>query len=127
MTTDLLELGTDGPEAPPRANGELVFTAPWESRSFAMTLALADQGVFTLDDFREHLIAAIATWEAANDEDEPYHYYERWQEALESIVRQSELVSDSALAGRIEEFAARPAGHDHGHDHDHDHDHDHSH
>jgi len=122
---DLVELGTDGPQAPPRENGELTFTAPWESRSFAMVLALAEQGLFTLDEFREHLIAAIARWEASGS-DEPYQYYERWQEALESITDRQGLVSTGALDERAKAFALRPPGHDHDHD-GHDHSHDHSH
>ena len=69
--TDVLALGTDGSTAPPRSNGELVFAAPWESRSFAMVVALAEQGVFTLDEFREQLIAAIDRWERAHDPDGP--------------------------------------------------------
>ena len=78
-----------------------------------MALALADQGVFTLDEFREHLIAAISQWEAANATDQPYHYYERWQEALESIVAGSKLVATTAVADRVAEFTLRAHGHDH--------------
>ena len=33
-------LDTEGPAAPPRANGELVFTAPWQSRIFGTTMHL---------------------------------------------------------------------------------------
>ena len=31
-----------GAAAPPRSNGELVFEAPWESRSFGMAVALSE-------------------------------------------------------------------------------------
>ena len=34
------ELDRDGPAAPPRRNGELVFAAPWERRLFGVTMAL---------------------------------------------------------------------------------------
>ena len=33
-----------GAAAPPRSNGELVFEAPWESRSFGMAVALSEPG-----------------------------------------------------------------------------------
>ena len=78
-----------------------------------MAMSLADQGAFTLDDFRRHLIAAISQWEATNGADRPYHYYERWQEALESIVAASNLVATTAIDDRVAEFTLRPHGHDH--------------
>ena len=111
-----LTLDIDGPAAPPRLNGELVFAAPWESRSFAMAMALVEGGCFGWDDFREHLIAAVDRWES-----EPvgeYRYYERWQEALESIVSARAIVAGSEVDEMAAAYAARPPGHDHG-DHDH--------
>ena len=59
-----VELDLDGPAAPPRSNGELVFAEPWESRTFGMTMALTDAGVIDWDDFRDALIARIKRWEA---------------------------------------------------------------
>ena len=35
-------LDSAGPAAPPRDNGELVFTAPWQSQAFGVALALYD-------------------------------------------------------------------------------------
>ena len=49
----------DDPAAPPRANGELVFAAPWESRVFGLAAALRERGLFSWDEFRAELIAAI--------------------------------------------------------------------
>ena len=49
----------DGPAAPPRRNGEIVFAAPWQSRIFGLTMALHAAGTFTWDEFRARLIAAI--------------------------------------------------------------------
>ena len=80
-----------------------------------MVVALAEQGVFTLDEFREQLIAAIDRWERAHDPDEPYSYYHRWQEALEAILADHPLVGRGALRSRTDEFARRPHGHDHDH------------
>ena len=119
-----LTLDIEGPAAPPRLNGELVFAAPWEGRSFAMAMALAEGGLFTWDEFRDHLIAAVQRWEAAPVGE--YRYYERWQEALESIVSELELVAEPEVDELAAAYEARPPGHDHG-DHDHDHEHDHHH
>ncbi len=120
-----LTLDIEGPAAPPRLNGELVFGAPWEGRSFAMAMALVEGGLFSWDDFRDHLIAAVQRWES--DPVGEYRYYERWQEALESIVSELEIVAEPEVDELAAAYAARPAGHDHDHgDHDHgDHHHGH--
>ena len=113
-----LTLDIEGPAAPPRLNGELVFGAPWEGRSFAMAMALVEGGLFRWDDFRDHLIAAVQRWES--DPVGEYRYYERWQEALESIVSELEIVAEPEVDELAAAYAARPAGHDHDHgDHDH--------
>ena len=108
MTT---ALDVDGPAAPPRSNGELVFAEPWESRAFGLAMTLADTGAFEWEDFRQALIARIAAW----DGDGPYRYYRCWLEALERVLVTRGLVSDAALAERVAQLAARPAGHDHRH------------
>lgn len=123
---------------PPMANGEWVFAAPWEGRVFGMAHVLADGGVFTWDEFRERLIAAIAQWEAqamhSPESSAPaypatYRYYEHFAEALESVLIAKGVCDPQLLARTSAMLAARPAGHDHGHDrvHKHDHDHDHGH
>lgn len=103
-------LDTDGPAAPPRQNGELVFTAPWESRVFAVTVALFEQGRFEWDEFRQRLIAAIARAEARGGE---FHYYACWLDALQDLVAAKGICAPEALDDRTRAFAARPAGHDH--------------
>ena len=75
-----------GPSAVPRKNGELVFQAPWESRAFAMAVALCEQGLFSWDDFRAHLIAEIEQWDRANPTGDGYQYYERWVAALGNLL-----------------------------------------
>jgi nitrile hydratase accessory protein len=118
--TALLEI--EGAAAPPRANGELVFAEPWESRAFGMVVTLADEGVFTWDEFRESLVARIAAGEG-----EDFHYYRCWLGALEDRLVAAGTLSDAAVAERSALLAARPAGHDHadgeGHGHGHGHGH----
>ena len=124
MTT-LSNLDIDGVAAPPRSNGELVFAEKWESRAFGLCMTLYDSGAFTWDEFRDELIAAIASWERDAKPGECYAYYRCWLTALERVVVTKQLLTADAMEDRAVALAARPAGHDHGHDHDHDHGHDH--
>ncbi len=117
MTTLPVDLDTDGTAAPPRANGELVFSEPWESRIFGVTLSLHQAGYFDWPAFQAELIAAIARWEAEGDSATPYRYYDCWLQAFESLVDRLELVEAARLRARIAEHLARPSGHDHDHLH----------
>jgi nitrile hydratase accessory protein len=118
VSDESARLDAEGPAAPPRLNGELVFEAPWEGRVFGLTMALCDRGAFAWEDFRRHLIAEIGAWE--RDHPEPverqaaYRYYERWQAALERLLAERGLCPPGELTARTRELAARPAGHDHG-------------
>ena len=42
-------LDVEGPAAPTRRNGELVFDAPWQSRLFGVTMALRERDLFAWD------------------------------------------------------------------------------
>jgi hypothetical protein len=64
----------------PRANGELVFAAPWESRAFGVTAAYVQASGCGWDRFRGHLVAAIARL----PDETPY--YEAWVAATESLL-----------------------------------------
>ena len=112
-------LDVEGPAAPPRSNGELVFTAPWESRTFGLAMALADQGVFEWETFRQALIARIAGVEAANPDGERWNYWACWTDALQDVLTGGDdgVLAEAEVHGRRDELAARPAGYDHGHDH----------
>ncbi len=75
------------PGNPPRANGTLCFGSDWERSAFGMALALARQGCFEWDDFRDELIAAIAAWEDRHPLDHrSWNYYDQWLAALERAV-----------------------------------------
>lgn len=108
-------LDVDGPAAPPRANGELVFAEPWESRAFGLAMALHAGGSFEWEDFRAELIAAVATWEAEHEPGAPYAYYRCWLDALEQVLTGQGIVEAGAVEHRAVELATRPAGHDHDH------------
>lgn len=107
------ELPAEGPGAPPRANGELVFEEPWESRAFGMAMTLYEQGRFAWDEFRRALIAEIAAWERAHPDGSSFRYYARWLAALERVLAEKRLCAAPELDRRTRELAARPRGHDH--------------
>jgi nitrile hydratase accessory protein len=94
-------LDVEGPAAPPRANGELVFDEPWQRRLFATTMALCEAGAFTYDDFRRCLIDQIDAG--------PGPYWWSWQDALEHLVADRRLCQPDELAARVEAFAAHSA------------------
>ncbi len=124
MTAVLPALDVDGPAAPPRSNGELVFAEPWEGRAFGLVMALVDRGLVSYDDFRVALIGQISAWEAAPPAGQDWSYYRCWLQALEQVLADRALVTAVDLDARQAALAARPAGHDHRHgDHDHDHGH----
>ena len=76
------------PDTPPRANGSLCFHAPWERQAFGLAVALARDGHFEWEDFRQALIAEIAAWEASHPQNDPdWDYYECWLNALERVVQ----------------------------------------
>jgi len=98
-------LDVAGPAAPPRANGELVFSAPWERRVFGVTMALTNE-VFSYEDFRQRLISRVG--EAP---DRPY--WQSWAAALEDVLSEACAIDADALDARHRQFLARPHGHDH--------------
>jgi nitrile hydratase accessory protein len=116
-------LDIEGPAAPPRSNGELVFAEPWESRAFGLAVSLHEDGVFTWRDFQEALIGRIAAWEGAAIEGQSWSYYQHWLGALEDVLAGAGTVSAGEVAARAHTLAQRPIGYDHADDHDHPHPH----
>lgn len=99
------QLDVDGPAAPPRLNGELVFEAPWQSRVFGVTMALCEAGTLDWAAFRDRLIANIAA--------RPDEYWATWQDALEAELDARAGLDPGLVGGRAAELALRPHGHDH--------------
>jgi nitrile hydratase accessory protein len=112
----------DGPAAPPRSNGELVFEAPWESRAFGVAIALSESRTCDWAEFRSRLITEIDAWEHehAGESEATWSYYERWLAALERLLLDAGLVSPDEIDARAALLAHEDA-HDHAHDHDHEH------
>lgn len=103
-------MDVEGPAAPPRSNGELVFAEPWESRAFAMAVALCDADVFSWREFQEALIARIARHNATSTD---WRYYRHWLDALEDVLASRGAVRQHDVTARATELSQRPARHDH--------------
>jgi nitrile hydratase accessory protein len=122
------QLDVDGPAAPPRRNGELAFSEPWESRSFGLAVALEVSGVIDWEAFRQQLMSTIGAWERSHHtEDEivvnetvvkqPWGYWRCWQNALERLLLDIGVLGVGDVDSRAEQLAARAPGHDHEHEH----------
>ncbi|MGI9310286.1 MAG: nitrile hydratase accessory protein [bacterium] len=72
----------------PRADGELVFTAPWQARTFAMAVHLHAAGVFAWNEWSTRLAANIAEFERDRAIEDGDAYYRLWQRTLEEIVEE---------------------------------------
>ena len=105
-----LPMDIEGPAAPPRSNGELVFAESWESRAFAMAVALCEAGAFTWREFQGALIARI---ERQHNTSTDWCYYEHWLGALEDVLAGRGTVRGHDVTARARALAQRPAGHDH--------------
>ncbi|MGF1596374.1 MAG: nitrile hydratase accessory protein [Acidimicrobiales bacterium] len=104
-------LDDDGPAAPPRANGELVFTAPWQSRLFATTMRLRERDLLDWERFRQGLIATIGEHETEIAHADDYDYWGCWQRALERLLADTGVVAPAELDVVGRALAARPPAH----------------
>jgi|SRR5450755_2001577 len=69
---------------------ERVFSAPWEAQAFAMTLSLADRGLFTWTEWAAALAAAISR--APQDD-----YYCQWLTTLEGLITAKGVATSEEL------------------------------
>ncbi|WP_328733270.1 nitrile hydratase accessory protein [Streptomyces caniferus] len=81
---------------------------PWEGRAFGMAVSPYEAGTFTWTQFQAALIARIAAWETAHDQDEPYDYYRLWLGALEDVLVAQCAVSTDEVTTRARTLAQRP-------------------
>ena len=85
----------------PRANGELVFGAAWESRAFGMAAAMIESGEYSYEAFRERLIGSVGTQEATAA---PFDYYVAWLAAFEQVLADKGVITPEELDERTAEF-----------------------
>lgn len=109
-----IELAESGPTAPPRANGELVFDAPWQGRAFGVTAALAEAGRLDWADFQAALIERVGRADGADeDTGTPDGYWRCWLDALGAVTGAAGQVDETRWREQAESFAERAPGHDH--------------
>ncbi|MEM8638034.1 MAG: nitrile hydratase accessory protein [Cyanobacteria bacterium P01_G01_bin.54] len=85
-------------EAPPRQNGHLRFDRDWEKVAFGVAIALAKQGHYEWEDFRQTLIETIGEWEAHHSLDDPeWDYYQCWLAVLEKLAIASGVIEPDEL------------------------------
>jgi nitrile hydratase accessory protein len=81
----------------PHDNDGPVFREPWEAQAFAMTLALHARGLFTWPEWAAALATEIKRAQGAGDPDTGETYYSHWLAALEKIVAEKGIATDSTL------------------------------
>ncbi|MGE0237717.1 MAG: nitrile hydratase accessory protein [Parvibaculaceae bacterium] len=83
-----------------------VFTEPWEAQAFAMAVSLNARGLFTWTEWA----SALADEIAAHPE---LSYYESWLAALERLVKEKNVLSETERLARIDAWdrAARETPH----------------
>jgi len=84
----------------PRDNGEFVFEEPWQGRALEMGVVALRRTGSTWEDFREHLVAAIAARAPQHGESAATAYYSAWLDALESLLDERGLLGVSSPAAR---------------------------
>lgn len=103
----------------PRAGEEqLSFTQPWELRAFAVAVAAHQNGLYDWSEFQLALIGAIRNWEDSNDSDpeaNPWRYYDRWLEALESVLSGTGVLRGDELDDRAHTILTAPRDANHHH------------
>jgi nitrile hydratase accessory protein len=98
----------------PRENGEFVFAAPWESRSFGLAVALHERGLLEWEEFRRRLIEEIRRRQGAAPGGRHSSYYECWHGALEQLLVEHGVVTPDEIARRAD-VVVNERAHDHIH------------
>ena len=83
-----MNVETEGPAAPPRRNGELVFDAPWQGRAFGLCIAILEKEGLGWDAFRRHLVPEI-------DADPDGDYYDAFGRALDRFTAELGLTTST--------------------------------
>jgi nitrile hydratase accessory protein len=76
----------------PRSNGELVFDEPWQGRALGMGILVLERTGTSWADWRPQLARAIAARGFTPGEAPAAAYYEAWLDALESLLRERQLL-----------------------------------
>jgi nitrile hydratase accessory protein len=83
------------------------FEHPWELRAFAIAVAAYQNGQYEWSEFQLSLAQAVKRWEDT-EAAPPWAYYERWLEALETVLAGNGALSDADLDDRMKAVLAVP-------------------
>lgn len=83
----------------PRDNGELVFEEPWQGRALGMAVVAVERTGATWEEFRSHLVAAIARHQGDDAESAATAYYSAWLDALEALLTERGVLSGQRAPG----------------------------
>ncbi len=98
----------------PGNRDQLSFEQPWELRAFAMAVAAHHNGYYDWSEFQLALIDAIRRWEG-DEAQTPWRYYERWLEALETVLSGTGVLTGSELDDRCHTIITTPRDANHHH------------
>ena len=89
------------------------FAEPWQAQALAMTVKLYEAGYFTWKEWTQLIGAEIATSKKLSEPDTEETYYWCWLRAIEKLVSQKGLTSESELSEQRDawERAARATPH----------------
>lgn len=102
------------PVPPDDGSDEPVFTEPWHAQLFAITVKLSEAGHFTWPEWTERFGAFSKRSSENGAPKDGSTYYDIWLEALESLLIESNLASQSVLhelkQGWTEAYLETPHG-----------------
>lgn len=75
-----------------------LFKAPWEAQAFALAVKLQEQGLFSWQEWAEHMSQSIEAARASGDPDLGNTYYEHWVAALETLVHAKGLATEELIS-----------------------------
>jgi nitrile hydratase accessory protein len=96
--------------------GDVSFETAWEIRAFALAVAAHQSGQYEWPRFQQALIESIQRWEQSGTS-APWRYYDRWLEALESLMTEAGVVAPEEVEDRTRTVLDTPrnAGHHRAH------------
>jgi nitrile hydratase accessory protein len=111
-----LLMGLPHQEALRPEGGDVSFETAWEIRAFALAVAAHQSGQYEWPEFQQALIDSIQRWEQSGV-GAPWRYYDRWLEALESLMTEAGVVASDEVEDRTRTVLGTPrdAGHHRAH------------
>jgi nitrile hydratase accessory protein len=87
--------------------GDVSFETAWEIRAFALAVAAHQSGQYDWSQFQQALIDSIQRWEQSGS-GTPWRYYDRWLEALESLMTEAGVVATGEVDDRTRTVLGTP-------------------